>query len=365
MLSARLSGAEHSRLCGGVAVGSSPIVSARMPVSTSLGAVGELAASRHGAVTRRQAAETGLGRNAVARLRARGVLTEPVPGVLCIAGMPSTWEQQVVHRHARRRRRSDRHRGRARPRLHRRRRFRRRQRRSGRCSQGRDDGCCRCTPSPRRSPTTTSSATSVEVDGIRCTDLDCRARSCDIARYHPDRYERAVDDFVRRGHSLTWLEQTAARVPTARTLAAGGGPTISARRRGGGRLRGLVVRATGRGVPAVVSIAAGSSASTRFVGHDGALIGTGRPRLPVAPPCHRSPQPAVPHRSHPGGVRPTPRQRTGHRGLAHHLRRLGRRQLHTAPPYDGPWSGSWPAGRSDLGIDLRALLNAERPAPGR
>jgi hypothetical protein len=51
--------------------------------------VGELAASRHGAISRRQAAHIGLGRNAIARLIERGVLQEPVPGVMTAAGIPT------------------------------------------------------------------------------------------------------------------------------------------------------------------------------------------------------------------------------------------------------------------------------------
>ncbi|MBI4932317.1 MAG: type IV toxin-antitoxin system AbiEi family antitoxin domain-containing protein [Actinobacteria bacterium] len=179
-----------------------------MPVSTSLGAVGELAASRHGAVTRRQAAEHGLGRNAIARLIARGVLMEDVPGVLRIRGMPPSWEQSLyvatleggdqrlaIAASA--------------ARLH--------------GIDGFTDDALRV--AGRRGASSASPLVVVTqtidqydlthdvftIDGIRCTTL---ARTlCDIARWHPDRYERAVDDFVRRGFNLQWLVHTVDRFP--------------------------------------------------------------------------------------------------------------------------------------------------------
>jgi len=66
-----------------------------MPKAVSLGAVGEFAASRHGAFTRSQAADHGLGSKAVGRLIRRGVLDEPAPDVLRICGAPATLEQRA------------------------------------------------------------------------------------------------------------------------------------------------------------------------------------------------------------------------------------------------------------------------------
>lgn len=178
-----------------------------MPTSTPLGAVGELAASRHGTFTRRQAAHIGTSAQAISRLRDRGFLIEPTPGVLCIAGMPRTWRQHVYvatleggdNRVAV---------GATAARLH-----------------GIDGflneneahvaarrGAATRLPRVRLSQTIDGYHPShvTTIDGIRCTT---HARTlCDIARYHPDHYERAVDDFVRRGHSLNWLAQTAERV---------------------------------------------------------------------------------------------------------------------------------------------------------
>lgn len=211
-----------------------------MPVSTSLGAVGEFAASRHGAVTRNQAARLGLGHQAVARLLDRKVLLEPVPGVLHIAGAPSTWERRLYtatlecSSHAQGEMRIAIAASAARLHL--------------------VDGFLTDTSvrvaarrgAATRAPDVTVTQTLHQyvldddefdsdltiVHGIPCTTL---ARTlCDIARYHPQRYERAVDDFVRRGYSIDWLVRTADRVPMGgrwrRVLAA------DLERRRGGRL---------------------------------------------------------------------------------------------------------------------------------
>ena len=60
------------------------------------GAVGEFAASRHGAVTRKQAAELGVSNKVVARLKSLGHLLEPLPGVLVVVGSVPTWEQRLT-----------------------------------------------------------------------------------------------------------------------------------------------------------------------------------------------------------------------------------------------------------------------------
>ncbi len=66
-----------------------------MPACAPWGAVGEFAASRHGVLSRRQAATLGLTPNSIARMKRDGLLAEPVPGVLVVVGSPSTWLQQL------------------------------------------------------------------------------------------------------------------------------------------------------------------------------------------------------------------------------------------------------------------------------
>jgi very-short-patch-repair endonuclease len=67
-----------------------------MPTPTPLGAAGELAASRHGAFTRRQAASLGLDATQIRTLIAARTLAEPVPGVLVHTSFASTWRQQLA-----------------------------------------------------------------------------------------------------------------------------------------------------------------------------------------------------------------------------------------------------------------------------
>lgn len=67
-----------------------------MPAADPLGAVAELAASQHGAVSRSQAASLGLDRRAVRRLVERGLLQEPIPTVLRLVGAPATWKQRAT-----------------------------------------------------------------------------------------------------------------------------------------------------------------------------------------------------------------------------------------------------------------------------
>lgn len=59
------------------------------------GPAGEFAASRHGALTRSQAASFGLSHKVIARLLRDGLIVEPVPGVLVAAGAPATWHQRL------------------------------------------------------------------------------------------------------------------------------------------------------------------------------------------------------------------------------------------------------------------------------
>lgn len=176
--------------------------------SVALGAVGEFAASHHGAFTRSQAAAHELHRGAIAHLKERGVLAEPVPNVLVIIGAPATWEQRLYVANL----------AGSSPSL------------SIGASAGRlqhvdgfvDDP--RLVVAKRRGATVRLDDVTVmqtlasyeprdivQIGPIACTGL---ARTvCDIyAMYGREMGERALDDFQRRGASLRWLEQTARRV---------------------------------------------------------------------------------------------------------------------------------------------------------
>lgn len=205
-----------------------------MPTSTVFGAVGELAASHHGAFTRSQAAEHGLGHRDLARLIERGVLLLPAPCVLVVRGSPRTWQQSayvaclaaagrgiVI--------------GGGSARLH------------DVDSFGEHSGILVAGPRGCRVHLPGITLTQLrdnydeeldvtELEGIPCSSL---ARTiADLARYHPDRYERAADDFQRRNASLEWLAQTIERVPARR----GDGRALMLddlqRRRNGGTVRG-------------------------------------------------------------------------------------------------------------------------------
>ena len=62
----------------------------------ALGAVAELAASQHGAFSRRQAAANGLTRRQVQSLVADSIVDEPVSGVLRMRGAPTSWRQLMM-----------------------------------------------------------------------------------------------------------------------------------------------------------------------------------------------------------------------------------------------------------------------------
>ena len=79
----------ESRLCAR-SVASTAVIS-----SAAHGAAGELAASHHGVITRRQAADCGLRRHQIDRLLAMDVLSEPAAGVLVFRAAPRTWEQPL------------------------------------------------------------------------------------------------------------------------------------------------------------------------------------------------------------------------------------------------------------------------------
>ena len=66
-----------------------------MATRTHWGAAGDVAASRHGVFHRSRAAEVGLTNKAIRSLKRSGHLTEPVPGVLVVAGSPDTWQRRL------------------------------------------------------------------------------------------------------------------------------------------------------------------------------------------------------------------------------------------------------------------------------
>lgn len=59
------------------------------------GAAGEFAASRHGVLTRSQAADNGISSRVIQRLLRDGGLYEPVPGVLVVSGSVPSWRQRL------------------------------------------------------------------------------------------------------------------------------------------------------------------------------------------------------------------------------------------------------------------------------
>lgn len=183
-----------------------------MPTSASLGAVGELAASRHGVFTRRQAADNELGRMAVTRLRRRGVLDEPVPGVLRVRGAPPTFAQAAYVGALASGGRNLVIAGAA-ARLH--------------LVDGFHEHPDLHLAIPRGGKlqlagvltTQTRDRYDDELDVVHLDHIACSsiARTvCDPARYHPSMFERAADDFQRRGHSLVWLQHTLGRIPRRR-----------------------------------------------------------------------------------------------------------------------------------------------------
>jgi len=66
-----------------------------MVACSPFGPAGEFAASRHGALTRSQAAAQGLTTTTIRRMLRDRILTEPVPGVLVVVGSPPTWRQRL------------------------------------------------------------------------------------------------------------------------------------------------------------------------------------------------------------------------------------------------------------------------------
>ncbi|MPY95030.1 MAG: hypothetical protein GEV08_18815 [Acidimicrobiia bacterium] len=67
-----------------------------MSAHDALRAVAELAASQHGALTRRQAAALHFDSRRVATALRSGLLHEPAPRVLVVTGTPDTWRRRVM-----------------------------------------------------------------------------------------------------------------------------------------------------------------------------------------------------------------------------------------------------------------------------
>ena len=67
-----------------------------MRYSDAMGAVVELAASQHGAFSRRQAATIGLSRRQIQAMAMESLLDEPVRGVLVFRAVPPTWRQRLM-----------------------------------------------------------------------------------------------------------------------------------------------------------------------------------------------------------------------------------------------------------------------------
>lgn len=178
-----------------------------MHCNDAIGAVAELGASQHGAFTRPQATRIGLSPRDIRRLLDLRVIAEPVAGVLVFTGAPVTVKQRLwIATHA--------------------------------CGGGfvaafeaaawlhGMDGCDRTPPiellgAPGRRHRGIHGVVLhsgmvpkediVVVDGIPCTGL---ARTvCDIAtKLGSERCLQVLDDFERRGNSLTWLTMTATRL---------------------------------------------------------------------------------------------------------------------------------------------------------
>jgi hypothetical protein len=177
-----------------------------MRADDAFGAVAALAASQHGAFSRRQAAGVDVDADQIFRWKVTRRIREPLPGVLTIVGAPATWRQKlkvlelagtgsgVIS-------------GAAAAALH-----------------GLDGfaegplevtiprlGTLRATGARVRRRAKIPFEDWEEVDGIRCTGL---ARTLvDLGDQHDAKVvQRALDDVRRRGKSLRWLRMTAERL---------------------------------------------------------------------------------------------------------------------------------------------------------
>ena len=148
---------------------------------------------------------------AISRLCRRGVFLEPAPGVLVVAGSPNTYHQRTMVATLTIAGRGLAIAGCA-ARLHE--------------VDGFTDYADVVVATPRGSRMLLGEVLTTQrreqygppditkVQHIPCSSL---ARTVvDLARFHPERYERAADDFQRRGFSLQWLDQTIQRLPRRR-----------------------------------------------------------------------------------------------------------------------------------------------------
>ncbi|MEX0847634.1 MAG: hypothetical protein WD023_07630 [Ilumatobacteraceae bacterium] len=182
-----------------------------MATTRSFGPIGELAAARHSAFTRAQAASIGITRTVIERMLRLEHLIEPAPGVLVVVGSPPTWHQRLTIATL-----ASNEAGVAAMRsaaaLHR--------------FDGYAPGPIEIIVPNTRSVAlpdvvmrrrTLSAGDVLDVDRIRCTGV---ARTlCDIAGLDPMRRVRmAFDSVWRAGHSLAWLESTAERLSGPRMV---------------------------------------------------------------------------------------------------------------------------------------------------
>ena len=171
------------------------------------GAAGEFAASRHGALTRSQAAERGISSRVVSRLLRDGVLDEPSPGVLVVRGTPPTWHQRV-----RRDIGLQRCWCRGLSICRRPRRLRRLWARSAGAASTERPTYLPQDVIHHRGPMGPEHANDfTQVQGIRCTGI---ARTlCDLGSVDPrDQVKAAFESAWRRGVSLVWMRETAERL---------------------------------------------------------------------------------------------------------------------------------------------------------
>lgn len=176
-----------------------------MPTPRSFGPLGELAAARHGAFTRAQAASVGITRTVIDRHVRLGHLVEPVPGVFVVVGTPDTWMQRLTvatlasndvgvagMRSAAALHRFDGY-------------------RAGPLEIIVPNTRRIALPGVVARRRTLGPDDVLDVEGIRCTGV---ARTlCDVAGIDPlGRVRVAFESVWRSGHSLTWLESTAERL---------------------------------------------------------------------------------------------------------------------------------------------------------
>ncbi|MCU1359776.1 MAG: uncharacterized protein JWN99_1065 [Ilumatobacteraceae bacterium] len=182
-----------------------------MVAARPFGHAGEFAASRHGALSRSQAATSGLDDKVVRRLLRDQVLTEPTPGVLVVVGSPASWHQKLYVATL--------------------------ASKAAGVGGGRSAAALQIMDNHPQGPLellvpqrrridlpdlvmrrgTMPEADIIEVDGIRCTGI---ARTlCDLGSFETDiQLKHAFEWAWRKGTNLTWIEETALRLDRPRRL---------------------------------------------------------------------------------------------------------------------------------------------------